>query len=476
MKRSLLLLACTLVVLGLAGGALWFMMDYNATPEEAVSASSSQVVTLYTKPEAALTRLEIENQEGSYTLLPQGDLYTLEGYEAQHMNQPKLQSCVDTFSTVSVTLVDSQPQDLAQFGLATPAATATVQFGDSSFTLLVGGQAPGSSGYYVAVPGDSAVYLMYGPDSLLKPALNFVTTILTTSPDPTGQTAVLPHAITLGGTVRPQPLVLGNRETTEMEKQMGISGMVLLSHGNRELNYDKGAQSLSSLLSVTTDRAITYKPTPEQLAEAGLTEPYSTADFRWTDGAGQEQSCVLRVSQPKEGLCYLVQEGNPVLYEISADKLSWLELQYADLASKLFLTPFIGDVSKVTVEAPGITETYTLDAVQLEDKEDYQATSSKGTVLDIQLFKDLYQCLIGIPAEEYTSQSPDPEAQVLLTITYHYRNGQPSDTVQLLAGPPLQAYISFNDKVEFLTKAKYADTILQNITLLEQGQALRPLY
>ena len=478
MKRTLILLACTLVVLGLAAGGLWWMNSYSPDGgEKPATSAAAETVTLFTSSEAPFTQLEVTNPSGSYRLLPQGEQYTVEGYEAQHLNQVKLKSAVETFHNVTATVVDAQPQDLAQFGLATPQATATAQFGDASFTLTVGGQAPGSSSYYAMVPGDSSLYLVYGLESLFWTEKNFITTILTSPPDPTGQSVTLPQSVTLDGAVRPQPLVLGSRETTQQEQMAGISGLVILSHNNKELDYDKGAKALATLLSVTADKALVYKPTDEQLAQYGLAEPYSTADFTWLDAQGREQSCSLRVSQPKDGIAYLVQAGNPVLYEITASKLPWLELQYQDIASRLFLTPFIGDVRTLTVEGPGVEEVYTLSTIQDADgKDDYQAVNSKGAQMDMALFKKLYQCVIGLPGETFTTEAPDPAAQPLLTVTYAYKDGRPDDVLQLLPGPTLQAYVSLNGVTEFLTKSKYADTVLQNIHRLEAGESILSLY
>lgn len=483
MKKQVIILVVCIVFAAVLGGALYFLMQYEPEGEQD-SSSESTAVALVEKTEYDVDTVTIENGEGSFTIKNLGDSQ----YEIPEVKEAPLNTLAGTalkrMALLSATsTVSESPEDLGTYGLQSPSATVSAKYTDgSSFTLLLGDDAPGNNGTYGKTPDKDTVYLFSTSEvqNFKKSVFEFVDKTVTNQPDENYQQTgniVYPDKVTLGGSFRSEPIVMqivDAEEGAESElSNYGLTMYTMTSPKVRPVDSDKGTDALTNLMTITADAVVAYEPTPEQMKEYGLDEPYSTAEFTYKDLEESEHKVNLRLSAPDaEGNAYLLKEGTPLVYKIAVAGLPWYEMSYGDFISTLLFTPFIDDIKTLTVSTPTSSYVY-----EMSGEGDELKVTCNGQEVDTKKFRSLYQTLIGIPAEEYTEEKPAKDAAILLAIEYAYRDvSREHNTVQLIAGPTRKAFLFNDGDGEFFTKAGYADTILQNCQNLLEGKDIKPLY
>ena len=121
------------------------------------------VDTLYfTVPQTATTGLTLENQNGTFEFTKAGDTWTMAGLaEGETLDQGAVTSLLNQAGSVRLTDVLGA-EEQADYGLAEPLATVTLETGDGTYTLQVGARDDASnsyvfqasnSSYYVRVAG-----------------------------------------------------------------------------------------------------------------------------------------------------------------------------------------------------------------------------------------------------------------------------------------------------------------------------------
>ena len=131
---------------------------WDANPEVTV-----WVDTLYfTVAQTATLALTLENQNGTFEFDKQGDSWTMASLaEGETLNQDAVSALLNQAGTIRLTDVLGT-EERADFGLADPLATVTLETGDDTYTLRVGARdeatnsyafSASNSPYYVRVAG-----------------------------------------------------------------------------------------------------------------------------------------------------------------------------------------------------------------------------------------------------------------------------------------------------------------------------------
>lgn len=484
MKKQLIILAVCLLIAGGLGTALWFLLAADSEgEEESPSASSGSSVILLEKTKDDLDKLAVKNEAGEYTVKNLGDSqYTIEGLEEAPLSGPMLSSAANCATAVTAnSVVAEAPANLADYGLDSPRVTLTSHFTDAStFTYLIGDDAPGNNGVYVKKADADTVYLFssYTFNNVLKGKLDFIDKAVTTSPvsaqDAQGA-QTLPTAVTFGGSSRAEEIVIVSSDSaTEAEKAYNLSTFQMTKPKSRAVDSQDATGALSSLLSIAADGVAAYKPTEAELAQFGLAEPYSTVAFTYLDENGEEKDVSIRASAvDAQGDVFLYRDGVPVVYKKAAAGLPWYSVQYSELLSKLQLMPFIDDVKTLSFESAGVSHVFTL-----ENEGEELAVTCDGAPVDTDSFRTFYQNLIGVPSEEFTTDTPPDQGTALVRVTYAYRDAsRASDTMALLPGvQQRKAFISINGEAEFYTRDTYVERIRANCENLIAGREVTSLY
>ncbi len=485
MKKQLIILVVCLVVVGALGVALWLLMGYEPEPDENSSSTVSTAVQLTERSDYDLDTVTVENEHGSYTVRNLGDgQYTLKGYEDAPLSNAMLKSVANAgVSLRADSIVTESAEDLSAYGLQPPAVRLKASYTDgSAFSLELGAQAPANSGVYARLPEENTVYLLTktSTNNIFNAPLQFIDKTIVESPDDLAAqqsgTTTMPETATFGGSFRAEEIVIRRTKKDEDDtaQSMGLDLFEMVSPKARSIDSNEPVNVLSGLLSLSASEISGYKPTEAQRDAFGLTEPYSTVRFTYLDAEEKEQTVSLRASaRDDEGFVFIEREGVPVVYRVRADSLPWYEMAYQDFLSRLQLLPFIDDVKTMTLDF----ENGDSFVCALEGEGDDLTVTMNGQAVSEKEFRQLYQNVIGLPSEDFTSDTPAEGAAVLARVTFAYRDGRPADNLALIASDASRkAFLSINGESEFYTKSSYAGTLRENCRQLQDGETVGELY
>jgi Domain of unknown function (DUF4340) len=173
MKMNSLLVAA--IVLAALSGVLYWS-NHRKPVENAVKVSADTPPKILTLAQDAITKVDIKKKSGDAVELAKDDAgkWQLVGPKPLRADQNEVSSMLSTLSSLSSErLIEEKAGNLADYGLAQPAAELTVTEKDNkSQKLLIGDDTPAKNGVYVALAGDPRVFTLanYAKTSLDKSA------------------------------------------------------------------------------------------------------------------------------------------------------------------------------------------------------------------------------------------------------------------------------------------------------------------
>jgi hypothetical protein len=457
------LLTLIIIVVVLAGLVVTYVAVSRPKPVKATNTTPELIkvdkdklikITLSDRPEGALT---LEKKGKTWSVDVPGN-YTLD--------ESTIDDIALTFTTLNAErVIDENPTDLGQYGLAPPRAQGVASYSDGTTkTVLLGDKTPSGSTYYLQLKGDPKVYTVwqnYGDqmrwkladlrDKKITPALNF-------------------DEITYFRLTRADGTEIELREKSPEENktyQLGFGRYVMTRPYSipRGVDGDKGDQLIKGPQQIQISSFV--NDAPRELSQYGLAHPQydlmvrdksNTLDF-------------LIGSQDGKDKTYFMLRGEPNVYATDASSLSFLKTTAWDIADKFVFIPNIDDVDRMEISNAGITHALAIARVtkKAEKKGETDTVEATYTVdsrtVDESSFKAFYQQLIGIQLEGETTrsvpQTPDVTARFFL-------NKGPSKAVTVLYAP----YNRDFDEVFVDGKGGFALTRQQLTTMLSKLDAL----
>jgi hypothetical protein len=158
--RNIAIISVVFVILMGAIIALMFVKGKSTGGVSSVT-SSTPAIPIIAKDKTLFASLDVKNEKGSFTIIPNSADLAVKGKETLKFNQTTLSGIRDGLSVLNADLlIEENPSDLAKYGLDKPTVKAEMKFSDnSSYTLLIGNKSPSGSAYYVKM-SDNKVYLV----------------------------------------------------------------------------------------------------------------------------------------------------------------------------------------------------------------------------------------------------------------------------------------------------------------------------
>lgn len=490
-KRITLIIVAVLVVAGLIVAAVYLSKnpDFATKPseEESVVEASETLYILGTKEDKVpAVRVEVENENDSFIVTRDGDDVTttqILGMEDFTLEDVPAVMTYATTLTAHDIIGSADDLDISLYGLDKPNTTVHITYQDNTTeTLLIGDDAPGNSGIYAMTKSDPTIYLSTrsGIPNFQKGLADFVSRQLTPG-EP--EYSELEDAV-LGGSCRPEEIYI---QRLPEEDFMQASGIVLNSHKitaplEASLDLTNGNDVIEQIFGLQADTVLTLIDEDTNLEDYGLEEPYSTAKitgFNPAQAEGQKDepfAFTLLLSAPdSEGNVNVIREGTRAIFQISNDRLPWLESSAFDMMNKMVLIPFIHSVETLTLETPDTTYVFDLDNEKIKrddgTEKDEVTIYYQGEALDTDNFKQFYQTLLAVKydsdVEDDFTFDPDT-ATKLLTITYDYIAGG-SDSLNIYESGARRALVALNDGVPKYMLTTHVDKILTDVKTLTEG-------
>jgi hypothetical protein len=461
MSRRLLTLIIVLLVL--AGLVSAYLMVSRPRPVKAASTPPQ----LLTADKEKLNKIVLSDRaEGTLTLVKKGKTWTVDSPQQYALDESNIDELTLTFTALSAErVIDENPTNLAQYGLAPPRAQGEAVYSDGTTkALLLGDKTPTGSTYYLQVKGDPRVYTIWQNhgdhlhwtlanlrDRKISPALNY-------------------DEITYFRLSRADGTVVELKQKTDQEAktfQLGFSRYLMTQpysyprgvDGEKEDQFIKGPQQVQ-ISSFVNDA-------PRDLSQYGLARPRAEVVVR-------DKSNTLDLligSEDGKDKTYFMIHGAPNVYATDTSALSFLKTTAWDLVDKFVFIPNIDDVDRIEISNGGVTHALAITRVTKKaekkgEQDTVQATYAvdKRTVEEGS-FKAFYQEVVGLQVEgeakKIVPATPD------VTIRFFLNKGL-SRVVTIV-------YASYDrdfDAVFFGGKSEFALTRQQLTTMLSKLDAL----
>ena len=460
LKYIVITLSAALIVGLLALAAVLFIPD---APDDVSSTISSQKVKIYDRQSSDVVKFTVTNDYGNYEITPKDSgnfhIAELEGYKVAT-------SSFNTFATTFAALeakklVTDNPEDLSVYGFDEPIASLEVEFKDETITVLLGNAETTTNGYYCKTDKSDSVYLLTNGvgGRLLSDKLYYIDKQITPSYETSDD--LMFNKIVLSGSVRDEIVILPTPDSEDTYSTVFSYEIVAPANAPYDLS---NVDFLTGFFLLFGDTVVEISPDEATLKEYGFDNPYSVATIDSTAA-----DFTVTVGKVDGEYCYIMNDTDDVIYRCPVTSVQWLDIQYQDLVSPMFLVPHIYTVSNIDIVTADKSYKYT---VSYDESVDTVFAKCNNKTVNTANFQKFYQVLVSCYLENYNTERV--EGEPYMTLTYTYSEGG-SDTVEFYTSPsePRQSIIVYNGEyTDFSVRTVWVEKVLADCERLLKGEEI----
>lgn len=473
----------------------------DSSASDTSTSSDSEKVAITDKEQENVLKIEVTNDTGSFSFSRQqrevsstdddGNVSTsteyywvspeLDGVDHNDSTIGSFVRCMAGLSASSV--VEENAEDLEKYGLASPAAEVKVTFDDNTTAdICFGIRNPASTNYvYCMTKGGSDVLQVsyYSAGSAFYDIKDFVNLALTESYD-TNNAKELDY-LTIERKDLDEPVNIEYMYDIAKESEDEDSVITtfnthrITSPITAELDTTSGQTICYGLYGLSASSCEYIHPTEQEIADAGLDNPYCKVSFKYGGKArvlllGNEIRSTSGDDSSVSSVTgyYAMFEGGDIVYSISTDNAPWYTFQVQDIMSRRPISPYIYTIDTLTVTTPDGEYVFTVTG----DTDDHTFTCG-DTVLDDSSFKSFYQHLITSMGEElyFSDEHPDP----YITLVFKYREeyydtyGRSEDRIVFYQSDDRKNIVEVNGDILYKVRQIYTQRLLENLDALFNG-------
>lgn len=478
------ILAVTAVVLSLTAP------NSEADEPETTTTTADERLDIVATDTAKIETIKVSNQNGVYTIGKTehhgATEWTIVGAGInQHLyDQSKFNTIVTNAAQMKAnSVVEENADDLAQYGLETPAAQFTTSFSDGTEkTIEIGGINPSGTSLYIKEKGDNTVYtysnykLNYFTNYT---ATSFVLTQVMEAYD--SQTAPVITKLTVKRKDMEKDVVLeALPEPDENSDSINVYSHTFTSPFNCYIDFNDGPAYLYGLYGLNAKSAAYLEVNDETKGKTGLLDPQCEVAmlvedtiYRLYIGNAVEETVIDEATGVETtsvvayyGICNQVPD---VIYLFDAASLPWITNPPEDFASEMFLVPYIFDLESIAYE-----DAETSFEIRIEGTNESNAFYNNETneKVDGDSFKELYQYFISAKGDSFYDS--EDRGEKIASITYNYENEsmEPS-VVEFFEGvESREVIIAVNGVNLYTTKPMYTVRLLENAQAFLNGEEI----
>lgn len=481
------------VIIACLGGTLVFLQttgkDSSSKAEETSSAavntsSEDESVLLIDSSSDNISKVEVENSYGSYTMVKPAsgksawNIEELSGINQSSRLKSGMAENIAQFEAYKT--VEEGASDMSKYGLDEPEGQFTVTFADDTQrTFYVGDVSTKDRYRYLCEKDGSDVYMMLNSkiSYFIEPVENFVDTVLIDNP---GDSDMPDYGkLTVKRSDLDYDMVF---EQVDEEKAIDnmISAQVMTEPIYSYLNITVSADTTHGMWGLTAQSAVKTFPDEDDFKEYGLDKPLAEVIF-----TGEDYDYDLKIgnsifAKNDDGeetteigsyYCYITGvDGADCIWEISADDLPWATVLPGDVITSLMTTNNIMDVSEVKVKTADKDIVYKLDS---DGESTINSVKMNGEDVDVSLFQDFYKYLLTCPTGEIYFE--EPEGESYMTIEINCASGH-TDKLEFYYDSSRRSIVALNGRPSFRIQSKWSDTFISNIDKLTNGEKIVDVY
>lgn len=468
------------------------------------SVTESDKLSINNKEQENVLKLEVSNETGSYSFDrnsrqvsstdDDGNVSTTTEY---YWVSPELEGITHNDSTIgafvrsmaglsAASMVEENAENLEKYGLQAPVSSVKITFDDgTSKDMCFGIRNPAATNYvYFCEKGSNDVMQVsyYSTGSVFYDIKDFVSLVMTESYN----------------AENPQELDYLTIERKDFDEPVEIEYMYDIAEEAEDensvittFNSHRITSPITAELDTTSGQTICYglyalsaascqyiNPTDEELAAAGLDDPYCRISFKYGGKArvlllGNEIRSSDSGDDESSGLStvtgyYAMFEGGNLIYAISKSNAPWYTFEVQDIMSRRPISPYIYTVDTLTVTTPDNEYTFKVDG-----DSDNHAFYYGGQVLDESSFKSFYQHLITSMGEELYFEDADYEPYIKVQFNYreeYYSTyGRSEDIIEFYKSDDRKNIVRVNGSVLYKVRQIYTERLLSNLDALLNG-------
>jgi hypothetical protein len=419
MKRLWILIAVFAVIGGLIAG--YFLLSPAAKKEEA----KIETIEIVALDKEKLSTITLIRKDSTLKLAKKGEEWTVVQAVPVHIDQIKADDVASVVTALAArSVVEENPNDLAQYGLASPRVVAKAVFTDGTEkTFHIGDRTPSADMYYFQLVGDPKVYTVWSyvneryrytvsdmRDKFISPSIN-------------------PDEITYLRVRQRDGTVIEIKEKTQAESQLmyfGFGTHII----TRPYAYTVGTDSQKADPFIRGPSAIEIKDfvedNPKELSRYGLDKP-------WAELLVRDKANTLQLAFGKDkdaDTAYFTIVGRPGVYTVEKSLLAFLDTKAFELVDRFAFISSIDHVDRIELMSRGKTHVFTLartvtKKAEKEGEQDEIATAytADGKSADEKEFKNFYQVLIGLITEGDLKKPATGTPE--LTVKFFFNIGTP---------------------------------------------------
>ena len=346
MKLYKNIIIVSVILVFLAGG---LVLVKNLPEKEGVNTKTEnsqavEYIDVFRAESSDILNIQVTTKTGSYTVSNDKNGVSLSDSSNIKINKQTLQSFVNTCSYIyAEKIATEKADDISLYGFSEPTATIMINLNDGTEKVVhIGNKTVDGSGCYLMISGDEKVYIKsaYGISNLAPEYTAFIDKNVMTI-NPTKYESLSNISIKKSGN---KDIELKSVTETNGNTKNTYWKMVKPIHADANgviLSND----ILTPLESFKASGIVEAKP--KDLSKYDLINPYATLTI---SAVGATQT--LKFGKEAEGYRFFMVDNYATVYMAPADSLSFIDVAYIDLMSRLVHTENIKYISTVDIKTP----------------------------------------------------------------------------------------------------------------------------
>ncbi|MEG0691840.1 MAG: DUF4340 domain-containing protein [Oscillospiraceae bacterium] len=488
-KKVQAIIAGSIVIVLLAGAiaALVLTQKPESTDKESPS-SQSELITLIEGVAGELEYVNVKNKADEYTIELLGEnkwgIKALDGFtQVEKKYSDTIGSIVNIYASE---IVEENATDLAKFGFNEPSLITEIKYkGKDAIKFTLGDISPDGYTRYAIKTGENTVYGLSTNsfNALLQSRYDYIDKALIPALEAGEDGKAIAPAIDFIKIARPnleKPIVIEKYKAGELtENSFVTTGLKMTSPIDAMTNDTQIQERLYVLFGLTATGVEMVNPTAEDLAKFGLDKPSSVFEMTYNEtssikiSTGNPIECKHEkgedLTNHKHQIThyYAMKEGTNVIYLLSKESLTWMEIQPKNLMSSIAVLPPVLDIDSVDFKVGN--DAYKIEYFKGEDKTDTNVMTAKvnGKDVDIDNAKKLLQLFYATSIQDVNTTVPTKPADA--SVSYNYTSGK-KDTVEFFVLEDRQVIISLNGNNGYTGRSGYVERMVKELNNLLEGK------
>lgn len=470
-RRLLILIALVVVLGGVTAGFLILKNKPEAEPE----VEGGETIAISKFDEKLLQTMTVKTRDHTLHLSKEGEEWNVESEVPVELDEIAVQDLVYSFAALySEALVEEKTEDLAQYGLDHPQATATATLSDGSVKeFYLGDQTAVRMTYFLKAKDDPRIFAVWTNHAN---HFRFTLSDIRDKKLPEINTQELIY-LKIWKEGKPVFEVMGEEFLPEMKEKVEFNMarlyVTIPYREARGIASDRWTEGfIKTFRPPKIQKFVDDRPT--DLGRYGLNPPRAELLMRDTENALH-----LRLGEKEGDLVYFQLKGEPAVHAIDAEILEFVDVKPFSVVDKFAFIINIDDVNWVRVTGRGKSHTLSIKREKIEKKEGEKVEGEEEEVKETYFldgkeqeekpFKKMYQSLIGlfIDAEYTPPMAENPE----IRITYNLTKGKRREHNVTFVPYNVDFYAVFkNGLSEFLINRTQLDNMFSDLDALLRGE------